>query len=261
MDPAVPLVVSQVNPDDLAWHEGIIANPNCSTMQLMPPLMALRDAVGIERMIVDTYQAVAGHRPQGDRRARGAGPGARRGPAQGREASTRTRSRSTPCRTSTCSSTTGTRRRSGRSSPRAARSCTCRTCGSRARPSACPVFISHSEAVHVETRDADHPGRGAGAVRRASRAWSSRTTRRPTCIRWRPTAAGSDEVFVGRVRQDPSIDGNRGLAFWVVSRQPAQGRGVERRGDRRGAASSAAGSRKAPASAPAGRGPSGGRPA
>ena len=36
MDPAVPLVVSQVNPDDLAWHEGIIANPNCSTMQLVP---------------------------------------------------------------------------------------------------------------------------------------------------------------------------------------------------------------------------------
>ena len=45
MDPAIPLVVSQVNPDDLDWHEGIIANPNCSTMQLMPPLMALRDAV------------------------------------------------------------------------------------------------------------------------------------------------------------------------------------------------------------------------
>ena len=60
MDPNVPLVVSQVNPDDLAWHEGIIANPNCSTMQLVPPLMALRDAVGIERVVVDTYQSVAG---------------------------------------------------------------------------------------------------------------------------------------------------------------------------------------------------------
>src|SRR3954471_16393194 len=60
MDPEVPLVVSQVNPDDLEWHEGIIANPNCSTMQLMPPLMAIRDAVGIERVVVDTYQAVSG---------------------------------------------------------------------------------------------------------------------------------------------------------------------------------------------------------
>ena len=60
MDPDIPLVVSQVNPEDCAWHEGIIANPNCSTMQLMPPLMALRDSVGLERMIVDTYQAVSG---------------------------------------------------------------------------------------------------------------------------------------------------------------------------------------------------------
>ena len=54
------LVVSQVNPGDLEGHEGIIANPNCSTMQLLPPLMALRDSVGIERVVVDTYQSVAG---------------------------------------------------------------------------------------------------------------------------------------------------------------------------------------------------------
>src|SRR4051794_14185180 len=60
MDKAVPLVVSQVNPDDLEGHEGIIANPNCSTMQLVPPLMALRDTVGLERVVVDTYQAVSG---------------------------------------------------------------------------------------------------------------------------------------------------------------------------------------------------------
>ena len=60
MDPNVPLVVSQVNPDDLAWHEGIVANPNCSTMQLTPVLMALRDTVGLERVVVDTYQAVSG---------------------------------------------------------------------------------------------------------------------------------------------------------------------------------------------------------
>src|SRR3954453_2316532 len=60
MDPNIPLVVTQVNPEDAAHHEGIIANPNCSTMQLVPPLMALRDAVGLERVIVDTYQSVSG---------------------------------------------------------------------------------------------------------------------------------------------------------------------------------------------------------
>ena len=60
MEPNVPLIVSQVNPDDGEWHEGIIANPNCSTMQLMPVLMALRDTVGLERVVVDTYQSVSG---------------------------------------------------------------------------------------------------------------------------------------------------------------------------------------------------------
>src|SRR6185312_7937743 len=60
MDPTVPLVVSQVNPGDLEGHAGIIANPNCSTMQLVPILMALRDSVGLERVVVDTYQAVSG---------------------------------------------------------------------------------------------------------------------------------------------------------------------------------------------------------
>ena len=60
MDPTIPLVVSQVNPDDLEGHPGIIANPNCSTMQLAPVLMALRDTVGLERVVVDTYQSVSG---------------------------------------------------------------------------------------------------------------------------------------------------------------------------------------------------------
>ena len=60
MDDEVPLVVSQVNPEDLDWHKGIIANPNCSTMQVAPLLAALRDAVGLRRVIVDTYQSVSG---------------------------------------------------------------------------------------------------------------------------------------------------------------------------------------------------------
>ncbi|HXG40818.1 MAG TPA: aspartate-semialdehyde dehydrogenase, partial [Candidatus Limnocylindrales bacterium] len=60
MDERVPLVVSQVNAGDLAWHEGIVANPNCSTMQLVPLLAALRDSVGLARVVVDTYQSVSG---------------------------------------------------------------------------------------------------------------------------------------------------------------------------------------------------------
>ena len=60
MDPTVPLVVPEVNPEDLKWHKGIIANPNCSTIQAMVPLKALLDNYGIERIVYSTYQAVSG---------------------------------------------------------------------------------------------------------------------------------------------------------------------------------------------------------
>jgi aspartate-semialdehyde dehydrogenase len=59
-DPEVPLVVSEVNADALDGHKGLIANPNCSTMQLMVALKPIHDAAGIERLIVSTYQSVSG---------------------------------------------------------------------------------------------------------------------------------------------------------------------------------------------------------
>jgi aspartate-semialdehyde dehydrogenase len=59
-DPEIPLVVSEVNPDALDDHKGLIANPNCSTMQLMVALKPIYDAAGIERLIVSTYQSVSG---------------------------------------------------------------------------------------------------------------------------------------------------------------------------------------------------------
>jgi aspartate-semialdehyde dehydrogenase len=60
MDPEVPLVVPEVNPDDLAKHKGIIANPNCSTIQMVVVLKPLHEAGRIKRVVVSTYQAVSG---------------------------------------------------------------------------------------------------------------------------------------------------------------------------------------------------------
>ena len=60
MDKDVPLVVAEVNPNDLKMHKNIIANPNCSTIQLMLPLKPLHDKYKIKRVIVSTYQAVSG---------------------------------------------------------------------------------------------------------------------------------------------------------------------------------------------------------
>ncbi len=60
MQDDVPLVVAEVNPDALADHHGIIANPNCSTMQMVVALKPIHDAAGIERLVICTYQAVSG---------------------------------------------------------------------------------------------------------------------------------------------------------------------------------------------------------
>ena len=215
MDPAVPLVVSQVNPDDLEWHEGIIANPNCSTMQLMPPLMALRDAVGIERMIVDTYQAVAGtgHKAivELDEQIRAH--------AEGR-----------PKVAHVYPHVIGfnalphidvfldngytkeewkvvTESRKILHLPDLRVSCTAVRV---------PVFVSHSEAVHVETRDPITPER-ARELFAAVKGVVVQDDPSANVYPLATEAAGSDEVYVGRVRQDPSIPDNRGLAFWVVS--------------------------------------------
>ena len=217
MDPTIPLVVSQVNPDDLEGHPGIIANPNCSTMQLAPVLMALRDTVGLERVVVDTYQSVSGTGAdalaelEGQIRAHVAGE-PNRSPA-----STRTRSRSTRCPRSTSSCPTATRRRSGRSSPRAARS--------SHLPG--PADLVHGRA-HPGLRQPLRGGPRRDARRRSprsapascsprSRASSSRTTRPTHDYPLATEAAGRDEIFVGRVRRDVSIADDRGLAFWVVS--------------------------------------------
>ena len=60
MDPEVPLVVPEVNPDDIKWNKGIIANPNCSTIQAMVALKPLHDKYKIKRVVYSTYQAVSG---------------------------------------------------------------------------------------------------------------------------------------------------------------------------------------------------------
>lgn len=215
MDEAVPLVVSQVNPDDLAWHEGIIANPNCSTMQLMPPLMALRDAVGIERMVVDTYQAVAGTGQKAIVEL---------------EEQVRAHAEGRPKEARVYPHVIGfnalphidvfldngytkeewkvvTESRKILHLPDLRVSCTAVRV---------PVFLGHSEAVHVETRDPITPDRARelfASVKGVVVQDDPAANRYPLATE----AAGSDEVYVGRVRQDPSVPGNRGLAFWVVS--------------------------------------------
>lgn len=60
MDPEVPLVVPEINAEDISWHHGIIANPNCATIIALVPTWPLHKLGGVSRMIVSTYQAASG---------------------------------------------------------------------------------------------------------------------------------------------------------------------------------------------------------
>jgi len=215
MDPSVPLVVSQVNPDDLAGHEGIIANPNCSTMQLAPILMALRDAVGLERVIVDTYQSVSGTGAramvelEGQIRAHAAG--------EPKSASVYPH----PIAFNAIPEIdvfldNGYTREEWKvvaesrkilHLPDLRLSCTAVRI---------PVFISHSEAIHVETGMPITPD-AARALFAAVKGVVVQDDPGQHVYPLASHAAGHDEIFVGRVRQDPSLPDGRGLALWVVS--------------------------------------------
>ena len=215
MEPGIPLVVAGVNDEDAEAHEGIIANPNCSTMQLMPLFGALRDRVGLERVIVDTYQAVAG---TGEKAV------------DELEAQIRAHAEGTGKVAKVYPHVIGfnalpeidvfldngytkeewkvvTETRKILHLPDLPVSCTAVRV---------PVFVGHSEAVHVETRDPISP--------EEARALFAATPgvividepgehRYPLAT----DAAGTDEVYVGRIRADASRSDGRGLAFWVVA--------------------------------------------
>jgi len=215
MDPNVPLVVSQVNPDDLAWHEGIVANPNCSTMQLVPVLMALRDSVGLERVIVDTYQSVSGTGAEAIAELEGQIRAHLAGEAKTATVYPHPIAFNALPEIDVFLDNGYTREewkvvmesRKILHLPDLRISCTAVRI---------PVFVSHSEAVHAETRQPVTPDLARtlfGAVPGVVVQDDPAHHRYPLAT----LAAGRDEIFVGRVRQDPSIPDRRGLAFWVVS--------------------------------------------
>ncbi|HET7028353.1 MAG TPA: aspartate-semialdehyde dehydrogenase [Candidatus Limnocylindrales bacterium] len=215
MDDAVPLVVSQVNPDDLEWHEGIVANPNCSTMQLAPVLMALRDAVGLRRVIVDTYQSVSGTGADAldelDAQVRA------------RVAGTPTESRVYPHPIAfnvlpeiDAFLPNGYTKEEWKVVAESRKILHMADLALSCTAVRVPVEYSHSEAVHVETMDPISPD--------AARALFAHVP--GVVVRDDPAnhvyplaldAAGSDDIFVGRVRQDVSVPEGRGIVFWVVS--------------------------------------------
>jgi len=213
MSPRVPLVVPEVNPEDIKWHKGIIANPNCSTIQMVVALYPLHKVNPIKRIVVDTYQSVSGT-----------------GAAAVEELTTQTR------QVLDGQDTTShvyphqiafnvlpeidvfldnaytkeewkmvEETRKIMHADDIAISATCVRV---------PVFVGHSEAIHVEF---SHPMSPDEARQILIQAPGVKVLDDPA-ISLYPQAwlsAETDEVFVGRIRQDASR--RYGLVMWVVA--------------------------------------------
>ncbi len=214
MHDEVPLVVAEVNPDALDGHSGIVANPNCSTMQMVVALKPLFDEAGIERLVISTYQAVSGTgkaaidelREQvravlaGERPVASVYPHQIAFNALAQAGSFAAGDDHTDEERKLIGET---RKILGDDSIRVSATCV-----------RVPVVTGHSEAVNVETRDELSPERARELLAAAPGVTvvdDPAAGRYPMAIE----AAGRDEVFVGRIRRDPGNE--RALDLWIVS--------------------------------------------
>ncbi len=213
MNPAVPLVVPEVNADALAGHQGIIASPNCSTIQMVCVLKPLHDVAGLERVVVSTYQSVSGSGRGGmvelesqlkDLHS-GEAPAVRFYPRQ-------IAANVIPHIDSfSADGYTGEERKMVLETRKILGLPELRVTATTVRV---PVMVGHSESVNVETK---RKLTRAEALRALSEAPGVVVMDDPASILY-PTAldaAGRDEVLVGRVREDISVE--NGLDLWIVS--------------------------------------------
>jgi aspartate-semialdehyde dehydrogenase len=213
MDPTVPLVVSQVNPDALSGHHGIIANPNCSTMQLAPLLKALQEEAGLRRVVVATYQAVSGAGAEAvdDLAQQRAAVVAGKEPASTIYPHAVVLSPIPAIDVFLEDGSTKEEQKVVFESRKILGLPELRISATAVR---IPVEVSHSEAVHVELERPITPVRARTVFAQTEGVFvqdDPATHTYPLAA----TSSGSDGIFVGRVRVDASVE--HGLAFWVVS--------------------------------------------
>ncbi|MDH5543454.1 MAG: aspartate-semialdehyde dehydrogenase [Nitrospinota bacterium] len=213
MDDSVPLVVPEVNADSIAWHKGIIANPNCSTIQMVVVLNPLHKKVKIKRIVVSTYQSVSGTGQKAvDELSQQVRDIFSMKPATHKVYPHQIAFNCLPhidvftesgYTKEEIKMVNETKKIMGDNSIEVSATCV-----------RVPVFYSHSESVNVEftgpmspeyARDilAIAPGVGVLDIP-ADNVY-------PLAIQ----AAGEDESFVGRIRKDPTVP--HGLNMWIVS--------------------------------------------
>ena len=210
----VPLVVSEVNPEAAADHHGLIANPNCSTMQMVVPLKPIQDQVGIERLVISTYQSVSGTGQRAIEELRTQTGAVLAGePAEANVYPHRIAFNVLPhVETFKDGDDYTTEERKMMAETRKILGAG-EDLGISATCVRVPVFGAHSESVNVQTRDPLEPSE----LRELLADAPGVVVLDDPADGIYPTATeveGSDEVFVGRIRRDPSHE--RCLNMWIV---------------------------------------------
>jgi aspartate-semialdehyde dehydrogenase len=218
----VPLVVSEVNPDAAEDHKGLIANPNCTTMEMVVALAPIQREVGIERLIVSTYQAVSGTGQRAIDELLGQSRAVLAGDAPVAEVyphaiafnvipQVETFKDGDDYTTEERKVMAETRKIFALGDDEMRISATC---------ARVPVHTGHSESVNIQTRRDLSPEECRELLAAAPGVIvmdSPGDGIYPTAT----DAAGRDEVFVGRIRRDPSH--NRCLNMWVVGNNLRKG--------------------------------------
>ncbi len=221
MDPDVPLVIPEINPQAIKEHKGIIANPNCSTIIGIVPVWPLHKANPVKRMVVSTYQA-----------ASGAGQSAMlelenqtREILAGKEPTCKAFKYQIAFNVFSHDSALGpngynleeikmvNETRKIFDCAEIAITCTCMRI---------PVFRAHCESINLEFTEAITPDQVRDLLSTApgvSVLDDRENNRFPMPI----DASGKDDIFVGRIRQDESIPENRGINIWVAGDQLRKG--------------------------------------
>ena len=189
LEPGVPLVVPEVNPDRALEHHGILANPNCCTIPLTCVLKPLHDAAGLVRVRVATYQSVSGAGAQAMERLRNE-PQSEHDLRMDWDFDGEEFDEESKLRAET---------RKIMEMPELPIQATCVRV---------PVLVGHAEAIWIELEDDLSPERARELL---SVAPSVRIEEFPSPGK----AAGGDDVLVGRIRRDPTVE--RGLALFLAS--------------------------------------------
>jgi len=221
MDPDVPLVIPEINPQAIAEHKGIIANPNCSTIIGIVPVWPLHKANPVKRMVVSTYQASSG-----------AGQSAMlelenqtREILAGKEPICKAFKYQIAFNVFSHDSALGPNGYNLEEIKMVNETRKIFNCAEIAITCTCiriPVFRAHCESINLEFTEAITPDQVRDLLSTApgvSVLDDRENNRFPMPI----DASGKDDIFVGRIRQDESIPENRGINIWVAGDQLRKG--------------------------------------